>query len=549
MSTYTSKYFQNGEQLDQALRNAMYAVSYAPQILTEPEKAQARGNIGAADGIPKYEGTAIGEKCAEFSALMNESDKVESFLFFTDPHLAEGSGYEARLQEYLETVKNYYYGTPTSFVVCGGDWIGNSDTQENACFKLGYIDGLMRRHFDDDFHMVVGNHDTNEQGVNDTGAAWSGVLATETVRNLWNRKNGSNYYSFDGVNTKFYVLDTWRESTMTDYQWEQIAWLADKLKTDDAEHSAIFMHEAYSVSTGSPVLRTFATNVIALCNAYNKGDSVTLNSVAHDFFGCSGQVRFILSGHTHEDYSEMVDDIPVITTANLRNGNTPTFDLCMADYTNNKLNLVRVGSGESREVDLYSGLLPSGYTQLSHIEATSTQYIKTDIIPTDDLVVEISNFKRNDTYVKWGGIIGSQTADNSADSWLFRNVDESSGWGFDYAGGNRINHYITDKNYHNFVLRKGSLVLDGNKKTSSPAGITATYPLWIFTTNQANAPFRNGAGCMGRIKFYNGSGLIADYVACQNPDGEIGLYELVSKTFHGNDGGADPFIGGEPIEG
>ena len=62
MSTYTSKYFQNGEQLDQALLNAMHAVSYAPQTLTEPEKAQARKNMGAATvdeviaALPTYKG-------------------------------------------------------------------------------------------------------------------------------------------------------------------------------------------------------------------------------------------------------------------------------------------------------------------------------------------------------------------------------------------------------------------------------------------------------------------------------------------------------------
>lgn len=47
MSTYTSKYFQNGEQLDQALMSAMQAVSHAPQTLTEEQQAQARENIGA----------------------------------------------------------------------------------------------------------------------------------------------------------------------------------------------------------------------------------------------------------------------------------------------------------------------------------------------------------------------------------------------------------------------------------------------------------------------------------------------------------------------
>ena len=47
MSTYTSQYFQNGEQLDQALMRAINAVSHAPQTLTDAQKAQARENIDA----------------------------------------------------------------------------------------------------------------------------------------------------------------------------------------------------------------------------------------------------------------------------------------------------------------------------------------------------------------------------------------------------------------------------------------------------------------------------------------------------------------------
>lgn len=62
MSTYTSKYFQNGEQLDQALLNATHAVSHAPQTLTDEQKAQARANIGAVTvdevlaKLPVYQG-------------------------------------------------------------------------------------------------------------------------------------------------------------------------------------------------------------------------------------------------------------------------------------------------------------------------------------------------------------------------------------------------------------------------------------------------------------------------------------------------------------
>lgn len=71
MSTYTSKYFQNGEQLDQALMSATHAVSHAPQTLTDAQKAQARENIGtvSADDVDTAIKTALGDYSAALAML------------------------------------------------------------------------------------------------------------------------------------------------------------------------------------------------------------------------------------------------------------------------------------------------------------------------------------------------------------------------------------------------------------------------------------------------------------------------------------------------
>lgn len=301
----------------------------------------------------KVVGTAIGEKCAEFAALMNNSENVESFIFFTDPHLAENDNYEEQMRSYLKTLKTYYDATPTSFVVCGGDWIGNSDTQKEACFKLGFIDGQMRSRFDK-YYPVLGNHDTNYQGVTEEGAsAHSGTLTNETVHNLMFRENGGLYYSFNAQNTKFYVLDSgtdW-DNTMTNYRWEQVEWLANQLLQDDAQHIAVVVHMMFS----SGNLFGMAGYILSVFRAYNDRSSLTIdNGTVFDFSAATGRIEFVISGHTHEDKVMVVNEIPVVVTTNMRNGNTPTFDLCMADYTNRKLHMVRVGSGENRTVELYS---------------------------------------------------------------------------------------------------------------------------------------------------------------------------------------------------
>lgn len=294
------------------------------------------------------------EKVAEFTNLFGSSEKVESFLFFTDPHLAQkGEDYEPMLEEYIKKLEKYYKSTPTSFAVCGGDWLGNSDTQAEAKYKLGLLDGLMRGTFDK-FHAVVGNHDTNYQGVDASGAANSGRLDDQTIANLWNREHGRNYYAFDGCSTRFFVLDTgvdW-DNTMNAYRWEQIAWLGEQLKNSEAEHSALLLHIGLEASGDSYEVAEFASTALALCGAYNRAERITLNGVTYDFTGCAGRVCFALSGHIHADYSTEVEGVPLVATMHTRSGATPTFDICLADYDADVLHLVRVGTGESRSINL-----------------------------------------------------------------------------------------------------------------------------------------------------------------------------------------------------
>ena len=331
------------------------AVLFTEQNLTESQQTQARENIGADAAEPLIVGTEIGTKCAEFSAKLNNTDKAESFLFFTDPHLLDGNFDESKMHKYLQMVKQYSKCTPTTFVMCGGDWIGNSDTPECACFKLGYLDGYCRALFNP-YYPVVGNHDTNYQGKLDADSAvGTGTLTNETIRNLMVRDEENLYYAFDGSNTRFYVLDTgsdW-DNTLTAYRAYQLGWLAEKLQNEDKEFSAIAMHITYVSSGDGYALSTFAQNVMQLLNVYHSRSSATLNGKAFDYSNCTGIVKFIISGHTHADMVETVNGVPVIVTTQLKDGDTPSFDLCLADYDNDVIHLVRVGTGESREVELY----------------------------------------------------------------------------------------------------------------------------------------------------------------------------------------------------
>lgn len=326
-------------------------------------------------------GTPLGVKCKEFAALLKGKDRVESFLFFTDPHLATSYDAENKVDPYatdgaweekflsnIELLKQCYEATPTSFILCGGDWL-ELHQRDEACFRLGYIDGFMRSNFHN-YYSVVGNHDHNGITNGKTYPAEDdiGTLPVKTVRNLMMRNEANAYYAFDGIDTRFYVLDSgavwWG---MDNNKWPQIAWLADKLKTEDKEHSAVIVHASHEDSNGSLEPTAFTTNFTALCQAYNNAETITLNNVEYDFTGCTGRVYFVLAGHKHAyNINERVNNIPIISTHNFQKGGG-SFDLCMVDYDAEELHMVRVGSGTDRAVSIAENDpetpdAPSGYT-------------------------------------------------------------------------------------------------------------------------------------------------------------------------------------------
>ena len=294
------------------------------------------------------DGTAIAEKCAEFAALALNAGICEGFVFFTDPHPTT----EAMMRQQMYTLETYYNAIPAPLMICGGDWLRNQDTQQEACRKLAYYYAWQRRISRDRCIYVGANHDTNEYGVDADGNTNSGMMPYSTVRNLMARGEDHAYYAYDGGHTRFYALDTASESdrAMTTYHWEQIAWLAAMLKADDPENAAIVHHAVYCINGDSYIVTTFTQTVTQLCNAYNNGTTVTLNGVAYDFTGCTGCVRFVLGGHIHQDIAEAYNSIPVISTVDMQAESSINFDLCLADYENDVLHMVRVGTGENRDV-------------------------------------------------------------------------------------------------------------------------------------------------------------------------------------------------------
>ena len=291
----------------------------------------------------------------EFSGLINKAQKVEKFMWFTDPHLCEGTEWQTEFETYKNQLKACFDATPATFAVCGGDWLGNSDTQAGACFKLGYIGAQMRSIFRDKYFPVVGNHDTNYQGTTvEGGEPRTGRLDPQTIANVW---NNPTYYTFDGDSTRFFVFDSeldW-DLSITQYKAEQLVWFCQQLKNNEAENMAGVIHIYYSLDeengTGNHS-GEMGKKITEIANAYNNRGTITFNGATFDYSQATGKFRFVLAGHNHGDALTTEDGIPVVLTTKTRQDGTPTFDLCLVNYDTNKLHLCRVGSGESRTVNI-----------------------------------------------------------------------------------------------------------------------------------------------------------------------------------------------------
>ena len=292
----------------------------------------------------------------EYCSLFHGSKEDEAFVFFTDPHLFQKNEFTEedmfrRAESYLTSLRDTYYSIPANFVICGGDWLGSGDTIPEAKGKLGMISGFMREMFGDEFYPILGNHDSDYQGVDENGEQL-GVnrgLSPEIQTNLQFRKFGHPYYRFDGLHTRFFVLDSqldWNATEMNGYKWEQLNWLAGELLKDACRHNVIAVHMWWWYRQDSPT-GAMTKALTELISAYNRKTAYDCNGTVYDFAETTGRIEFVMSGHTHADWSTVIDDCPVFSTTCFR-GSEPTYDLMYADYDERKLYCVRAGCGESR---------------------------------------------------------------------------------------------------------------------------------------------------------------------------------------------------------
>ena len=286
---------------------------------------------------------------------IQNSNVSEAFIFFTDPHLLSGEDQFTRttknnLNDSFKSAKELYDKLMLDFCLCGGDWLNQRDSQEMAKEKLLYADQLMKTTFNK-YYKIMGNHDTNYLGFVSKDKDKRGDLPRSFIDGEYFSETGSAYYSFDGRETRFFILDSgldW-EISMDEYRWEQIIWLAEQLRANDREHIVIGIHMFYSEDRITPMSEI----LIKLCDAFNEKRVITIGDREIDFTFAKGKIHLIFSGHNHKDgltYEGINRSLPVVRTCNYTINGTHTFDLFLIDYDQMIIRMIRVGQGEDRKV-------------------------------------------------------------------------------------------------------------------------------------------------------------------------------------------------------
>ena len=184
--------------------------------------------------------------------------------------------------------------------------------------------------------------------------------------------------------------------------------------------------------------------------------------------------------------------------------------------------------------------LPTGYTELEYIESTGAQYIDTGVPPGSYTLTFDFSFSQNGKRNLMG-----HTANGG---WYFGCYENG-----DYDGGiarARINLSAYSRRTIKIESSSGSsdsiqtLTVDGQTVTAQRS-TSVSQNLSVFKIT--------GADYWVSGRLYNGpftvelnGELFRDFVPCKNASGEVGLYDLVSKSFFGNSG-TGSFVAGPEV--
>lgn len=198
--------------------------------------------------------------------------------------------------------------------------------------------------------------------------------------------------------------------------------------------------------------------------------------------------------------------------------------------------------------------IPNEYKEVEYIESTGTQYINTNIIPTNTTGVEAKITICNDNH-RDNIFIGCRDTGNGENRYWI-DVDWSTDTLiFGFNGNTNINDryllkgsdvgksFIISMNYMNDRTGKvNGITYDTS--ISSKTLVSISKPIYIFAGNRSGSAAYQYSGKLYNLKITDGTNVIRNFVPCyRNSDNVAGLYDLVNNVFYTNQGTGNFIVG------
>ena len=281
------------------------------------------------------------------------------------------------------------------------------------------------------------------------------------------------------------------------------------------------------------------------------GAKVSQNKLAGSYTMSNNEgVTYYILGHEYDTVTVTFDAnggyIPVGTEWE-GSGDTASKDVILGDTYGSLPEPTREGY---TFLGWDESIIPDEYQEVEYVEATGTQYIKTDIYPA------VNNKIVADIYVS------SSTAANPPSSMGFLGVRESASLAIEHyvrlvsrnivpafwmdngngkktiGGENPI--YDTPFRYESINNPSGMYLNVNGEEFSDPFNYgdrTFRYPYFIFAYSQSGTAAEHFKGRIYRLKMFDNDVLAHDFVPVYKKSStEIGLYDTIEGVFYPNSG-------------
>ena len=182
-----------------------------------------------------------------------------------------------------------------------------------------------------------------------------------------------------------------------------------------------------------------------------------------------------------------------------------------------------------------SSRVPAGYTEVEYIESTGTQYIDTGILPgnTTQLVMDFEPTTLPASHVMAAGARNNSSGYTKQFVIGWAGHQSPAVWRSDF-GGSQVSFPTSVEGAIRHHLDKdgAACTMDSTTVTNTSSTFTCAYTLYLFAGNQNDEAVSQVSMKLYVCRIYDNGTLVRNYIPCRNPDGEVGLYDLIGGEFY-----------------